>query len=237
MKRNVKVVQGKLFNLPSYDPELCLFASHVHSMNFRRVCTLLFYPLWEKLQLDEQKLHHQIRHLPSTSEDSKDNTDNTAPRSSMICNLVKYLLVAAKQGQGGATVDVEIQAATVDTHVMYSEIWNGYVIRIWSFWQASLSFDKRLFLPKSSHTTLLVHSLRIISWVQTLGQNQMLNPIWYPTPLLLPMRGHTLGLPLFHQCMLQPEKISTCKLIKHRLHLSLLELWTEREESGYIDLS
>jgi hypothetical protein len=53
----------------------------------------------------------------------------------------------------------------------------------------------------------------------------------------LPMHGHTQGLPLFHQCMLQPEKISTCKLIKRRLHLSLLELWTEREESGYIDLS
>jgi hypothetical protein len=32
--------------------------------------------------------------------------------------IKKYLLVAAKQGQDGATVDVEIQAVTVDTHVL-----------------------------------------------------------------------------------------------------------------------
>lgn len=58
-------------------------------MDFRKTFVFLLCPLQEKLQLNKQKLHHCIKHVPSTNENNKDNIGNTTLRCSIIYNLVK----------------------------------------------------------------------------------------------------------------------------------------------------
>jgi hypothetical protein len=53
-------------------------------------CVFSSYVLYKKkLQLNKQKLHHCIKHIPSTNENNKDNIDNITLGCSIIYNLVK----------------------------------------------------------------------------------------------------------------------------------------------------
>jgi hypothetical protein len=85
-------------------------------MDFKRMCVVLICLLQENLQLNKQKLHHCVKHVPSTNENNKDNIHNTTLGCSIIYNLVKtskVLIGCSKKGKDGAIINANIQIVVI----------------------------------------------------------------------------------------------------------------------------